>query len=155
MINLTYPYFSKSFYTVDGNWEQWGQWSTCSQTCNGGTQERKRECNDPSSENGETNCYGDDLEIITCNPESCPIDGNWGAWSSWNHCSVSCGGGTQTSTRQCNNPPALFGGQQCAGVDTRTQNCNTHNCPSKQGVPVERIDALLCKTYSNWNWNNK
>ena len=124
--------FSKFFYTVDGNWGQWGQWSTC--TGNGGTHERTKECKDPPSKNEWTTCYGDDIQIITCNPESCPIDGNWGAFNSWNQCSVSCVGGTQSSTRQCHNPPALFGGQQYAGVDTRTQ-----NCPSIQGVPEKRM----------------
>jgi len=114
---------------IDGNWGQWGQWSSCSVTCDGGTQERTRECNDPETQYGGIPCHGDDIQIINCNKLNCPIDGNWGTWSSWHGCSVSCGGGTQTSTRQCNNPPALYGGQQCPGDNERSQDCNDHSCP--------------------------
>ena len=76
-------------------------------------------------------CHGDDYQFIVCKTQNCPIDGNWGTWSSWHECSVTCGGGTQTSTRQCNDPPVLFGGQECPGENERTQNCNEQNCPSK------------------------
>ena len=92
--------------------------------------ERTRECNDPETQYGGIPCHGDDIQIINCNKLNCPIDGNWGTWSSWHGCSVSCGGGTQTSTRQCNNPPALYGGQQCPGDNERSQDCNDHSCPS-------------------------
>ena len=94
--------------------------------------ERTRECNDPETQFGGIPCHGDDIQIISCNTQNCPIDGNWGTWSSWHGCTVSCGGGTQTSTRQCNDPPVLFGGQECPGDDERTQNCNEQNCPSKK-----------------------
>ena len=76
-------------------------------------------------------CHGDDYQFVVCKTQNCPIDGNWGTWSSWHECSVTCGGGSQTSTRQCNDPPVLYGGQECPGEDEKTQNCNEQNCPSK------------------------
>ena len=47
-----------------------------------------------------------------------------GGWSSWNSCSLSCGGGTQTRT--CTNPAPSGGGAPCSGPSS--QSCNTHSC---------------------------
>lgn len=59
------------------------------------------------------------------------VNGGWGAWTSWNSCSLTCGGGTQTRSRSCSNPAPQYGGLSCTGSTTSTQNCNTQNCPSK------------------------
>ena len=32
------------------------------------------------------------------------VDGQWGAWSPWNQCYPTCGGGVSKRVRQCNNP---------------------------------------------------
>jgi len=63
------------------------------------------------------------------------LNGGWSAWSGWSICSASCGGGTQTATRNCNNPSPANGGAQCTltngalGLsETKTQNCNTQSC---------------------------
>merc|ERR1712126_288642 len=54
-----------------------------------------------------------------------------GGWSSWSYgpCSQTCGGGTQTGTRSCNNPRPSGGGSKCPGSDIKTRKCNTHTCP--------------------------
>ena len=57
------------------------------------------------------------------------LAGNWGAWASWGTCSKTCGGGTQTRTRTCNNPAPAYGGAACAGSAADLQNCATQNCP--------------------------
>ena len=44
-----------------------------------------------------------------------PVDGHWGRWSSWSPCSVTCGYGTHTRTRKCNDPPPKNGGEECGG----------------------------------------
>ncbi|CAL4219657.1 unnamed protein product, partial [Meganyctiphanes norvegica] len=49
--------------------------------------------------------------------------------SSWEGCSTTCGGGIRRSSRTCDNPPASNGGSQCAGDNTREENCNTQACP--------------------------
>ena len=120
--------------SVNGELGVWSSWSSCSVTCGGGTHDRNRQCNNPPAQNGGLDCTGFGYEctlfiaMITLIRQCRNIFIN--VTMLFNKY-FSCVGGTQSSTRQCYNPPALFGGQQCAGVDTRTQNCNTHNCPSK------------------------
>ena len=72
------------------------------------------------------------------------VDGAWGAWVDWNDCSSTCGGGSQSRTRMCDNPLPEIGGSMCTTNDlfflsitengirteTDTQTCNNHNCPT-------------------------
>lgn len=58
---------------VNGNWGPWSPWDTCSLTCGGGVQIRKRLCNDPEPKHGGKDCVGDSKDIQTCNNKSCPI----------------------------------------------------------------------------------
>ena len=51
-------------------------------------------------------------------------------------CSAVCGEGTQTKTRQCNNPAPAHGGAQCNGVSSQTQNCNPGPCPGDMFLNV-------------------
>uniref|UniRef100_A0A8C5PCV9 Uncharacterized protein n=1 Tax=Leptobrachium leishanense TaxID=445787 RepID=A0A8C5PCV9_9ANUR len=43
--------------------------------------------------------------------------------------SKTCGKGTQTRRRQCDNPPPAFDGLQCDGPDAQMQICNGRHCP--------------------------
>ncbi|CAC5377940.1 unnamed protein product [Mytilus coruscus] len=62
------------------------------------------------------------------------INGNWGSWSAYGSCSLTCGNGQYTRTRQCDNPAASGGGTDCAGDDAETNNCWTSTCyPSQLG----------------------
>ena len=58
-----------------------------------------------------------------------PEDGGWGSWSSWSSCSVSCGNGTNTRTRRCDNPEPSGGGVDCPGAVNQTEYCNHGECP--------------------------
>ena len=53
-----------------------------------------------------------------------PVNGGWTIWGDWGKCSVTCGGGTQTRSRSCTNPPAAHGGKLCVGTKEMSQNCN-------------------------------
>ena len=55
------------------------------------------------------------------------LDGNWGQWSVYSQCSLTCGSGHQSRSRPCNNP-APNGGLPCIGSSTESQNCNTQSC---------------------------
>ena len=60
------------------------------------------------------------------------LDGNWGQWSAWTTCTVSCGGGNQTRTRQCDNPSPANGGSNCPPETDQKeslQTCGTQLCP--------------------------
>ena len=61
--------------------------------------------------------------ITNCN------HGQWSSWRAWGSCSKSCGWGTRTRRRYCNNPPPSEGGRDCVGVRLNSQtDCNGQDC---------------------------
>ncbi|XP_043342030.1 hemicentin-1 isoform X3 [Cervus canadensis] len=114
---------------VDGNWSEWSSWEECTRSCGRGNRTRTRTCNNPSVQHGGRPCEGIAVETIMCNIRPCPVHGAWSTWQPWGTCSVSCGKGTQTRTRLCNNPPPSFSGSYCDGAETQMQVCNERHCP--------------------------
>ncbi|MGH0125472.1 UNVERIFIED_CONTAM: hypothetical protein FKN15_054569 [Acipenser sinensis] len=114
---------------VHGGFSEWLEWAPCSVTCGQGVQKRIRQCNNPLPANGGQHCLGADTETRSCQSKPCPVAGNWGAWLPWGPCSETCGKGTQTRLRLCNNPPPSFDGPHCEGQDTQTQVCKERHCP--------------------------
>ena len=57
------------------------------------------------------------------------VDGVFTAWSLYNKCSVSCGGGSQTRTRSCTNPAPKYDGLDCDGETSQTRPCGNAPCP--------------------------
>ena len=58
------------------------------------------------------------------------VDGGWSSQRG-GLCSKTCGGGTKTLTRSCNNPVPFCGGKGCSGPSNYQIACNTHCCPGK------------------------
>ncbi|XP_068700145.1 uncharacterized protein [Montipora foliosa] len=116
---------------INGNYSDWSDWSECSRSCSGGIKSRRRECNNPSPLFGGRDCkeIGADTEKVHCNPEPCPVNGNWNSWSMWSFCSVKCGPGKRERMRKCDNPPPRFGGESCVGSDRQTMPCSLSDCP--------------------------
>ncbi|XP_076472746.1 uncharacterized protein LOC143302101 isoform X13 [Babylonia areolata] len=114
---------------VDGNWGSWGPYGPCSVTCGEGTKSRTRQCDNPAPQHGGDTCYGPGTDIVQCNTAACPIDGNWGSWGPYEPCSVTCGEGSKSRTRQCDNPAPQHGGNTCYGPGTDSVQCNTAACP--------------------------
>ena len=56
-------------------------------------------------------------------------DGGWGPWNDKVSCSETCGSGTKTMTRSCDNPSPRNGGKECDGENTKTVPCNEGACP--------------------------
>ncbi|XP_041359749.1 SCO-spondin-like isoform X3 [Gigantopelta aegis] len=110
---------------VDGVYNDWSAWSTCTVTCGGGTQWHSRTCVGPFF--GGLPCQGPARETQDCNTQHCPIDGVYNDWSQWDTCTVTCGGGTQSRSRTCTKPQ--YGGRDCQGPVDDWQDCNTQNCP--------------------------
>uniref|UniRef100_A0A452HQJ6 Uncharacterized protein n=1 Tax=Gopherus agassizii TaxID=38772 RepID=A0A452HQJ6_9SAUR len=111
--------------TGDPAAEEWSQWSVCSLTCGQGSQVRTRSC--VSSPYG-TLCSGLLRETRICNnTATCPVHGLWEEWSPWSLCSVTCGRGARTRTRQCVAPQ--HGGKACEGPEVQTKPCNIAICP--------------------------
>uniref|UniRef100_A0A8C8MI73 Thrombospondin 1b n=1 Tax=Oncorhynchus tshawytscha TaxID=74940 RepID=A0A8C8MI73_ONCTS len=109
---------TKSPCPINGNWGPWSLWDTCSSTCGGGAQTRKRLCNDPAPKYGGKECQGDSKASQLCNRNACPIDG-------------------------CLSNPC-FPGTKCTSVPDGTWSCG--KCPtgySGDGIKCEDIDE--CK----------
>ncbi len=118
----------------------WTDWTTCSATCGGGTQNRT--CTDPKPAYGGADCSGSDSQV--CNTQSCALPVN-GGWTSWTTCSASCDGGTQTRT--CTNPVPANGGADCAGEISQT--CNTQSCGGDDNA-TSTPSTHHHRQYSDW-----
>ncbi|CAF97520.1 unnamed protein product [Tetraodon nigroviridis] len=55
---------------VDGRWQPWSLWSSCSRSCGGGTQQRSRLCYGPFF--GGQPCPGEREEVRSCSEKRCP-----------------------------------------------------------------------------------
>ncbi|XP_026638305.1 adhesion G protein-coupled receptor B1 isoform X1 [Microtus ochrogaster] len=127
---------------VDGNWNEWSSWSTCSASCSQGRQQRTRECNGPSY--GGAECQGHWVETRDCFLQQCPVDGKWQAWASWGSCSVTCGGGSQRRERVCSGP--FFGGAACQGPQDEYRQCGAQRCPEPHEICDEdNFGAVIWK----------
>ena len=56
------------------------------------------------------------------------IDGGWSDWSVYDDCSVTCGTGSQTRTRECNSPEPSNGGSTCDGDSSEITACEEDAC---------------------------
>uniref|UniRef100_A0A7M4G3I1 Thrombospondin 1 n=1 Tax=Crocodylus porosus TaxID=8502 RepID=A0A7M4G3I1_CROPO len=123
-------------FKQDGGWSHWSPWSSCSVTCGMGMITRIRLCNSPVPQLNGKPCAGEARETKSCQKDPCPINGNWGPWSPWDACTVTCGGGLQKHSRLCNNPEPQYGGKDCVGEPTGTRD----NCPNLPNSGQEDYD---------------
>nr|XP_056705042.1 A disintegrin and metalloproteinase with thrombospondin motifs 12 [Euleptes europaea] len=72
-------------------------------------------------------CFSGECITVGKSPEA--VNGAWGSWSAWSHCTRTCGAGIQAAERQCNNPEPQFGGKYCTGERKRYHVCNIKPCP--------------------------
>ena len=116
---------------IDGDWGPWSDFKPCSATCGLGTKRRIRECNNPIPMHGGQECVGFSFEEKPCATGiPCAIHGEWGMWSAWPACSVTCGSEIITRTRQCDSPPPQYGGAFCVGHTVEETVCETKvSCP--------------------------
>lgn len=130
----------RHFLTVDGGYSEWSDFTTCSAKCGGGAKTRTRSCTNPIPNYFGQNCsrFGVSIETLECNTQPCPIDGVFGVWGEFGPCSVTCGDGTQTRERKCDNPAPQHGGAQCQGGTKESKICQEKPCPVNGG-------------YSDWN----
>uniref|UniRef100_A0A8C6WID1 Adhesion G protein-coupled receptor B1b n=1 Tax=Neogobius melanostomus TaxID=47308 RepID=A0A8C6WID1_9GOBI len=129
---------------VDGHWNDWSAWTTCSASCSNGTRQRTRECNGPSY--GGSECHGSWKETDNCYLKECPVDGRWHSWTTWASCSKTCGGGLQQRQRVCEGP--FYGGEPCNGDNKEQKRCNEKRCPEPHEICAEQItgDIVWKKT---------
>ena len=101
-----------------------GVYTTCTQSCGGGTQSHTRNVTQPVLHGGVACPHN--AETRACNTHACPVDcavSNFGVNTT---CSKSCGGGVKTRTRNVTQPSS-FGGSPCPHT-AETFACNAHPC---------------------------
>ncbi|XP_050398287.1 sushi, von Willebrand factor type A, EGF and pentraxin domain-containing protein 1 [Patella vulgata] len=73
------------------------------------------------------------------------VHGGWSAWDPWGECSVTCGSGTISHTRTCDNPPPDAYGKNCEGSNKNIDICHRPPCP------VCSTDDILLAPYVSIN----
>ncbi|XP_032830146.2 thrombospondin-1-like [Petromyzon marinus] len=136
----------------DGGWSHWSPWSSCSATCGVGSSTRMRLCNSPTPQLGGEDCAGSGRDTRECNLMPCPVDGQWGPWSLWSTCSVTCAGGSRTRLRLCNNPEPKHGGRRCVGLSSDTGVCNTQDCPIDGCLSNPCFAGSTCISFVDGSW---
>ncbi|XP_052235583.1 coadhesin-like [Dreissena polymorpha] len=125
------PKFCGLCQLVDGNWEDWGEWSSCSVSCSNGTKTRTRTCSNPPPSNNGLNCTGPNIESKMCANQLCPVHGNWSDWSMWSSCSATCDVGVRKKTRTCTNPKPERSGDYCVGEPSEYTGCFNEPCGAR------------------------
>ena len=106
-----------------------GQWSECSESCNGGTQIRTVTCKNSHVGKCLENTKPNTSQ--PCNDIPCP---EWSV-SQWSKCSKSCNGGTQTRTVMC-------------------KNSYVGNCLEQSKPPSKQIcGEISCPKWITGNWS--
>ncbi|CAB3399890.1 unnamed protein product [Caenorhabditis bovis] len=121
-----------------GQWGAWGEWSACSSAYGTPVQMRTRSC--PTN-----NCQGGSSQeskpCVLYDPQ--PTQPEWGAWGSWSPCSATCGSGTTTRTRVCNNYCTTC---QCIGQAQESKPCNSQPCCSWSAWSSWSACSVTCGT---------
>ena len=65
---------------------QWGSWSRCSRSCNGGTKTRYRQC--LGAKYPHIKCGLEKSQTVSCNPQPCQYS-QWTQWGEWSKCTGS------------------------------------------------------------------
>eukprot|EP00929_Paragymnodinium_shiwhaense_P048014 TRINITY_DN24344_c0_g1_i3.p1 TRINITY_DN24344_c0_g1~~TRINITY_DN24344_c0_g1_i3.p1 ORF type:complete len:1739 (+),score=304.31 TRINITY_DN24344_c0_g1_i3:62-5278(+) len=103
---------------------QWGRWSKCSKSCDGGVKVRTFVVTRPALSGGRP-CEGD-MEERLCKEQDCPVDCS-GRWMEWSKCSKTCDGGQQVKKFKVERPPEA-GGKACP-ASPKLQLCSQGPCP--------------------------
>ncbi len=98
--------------------------------------ERDRADNKNHGQRRDAQLVQNNIASLLMNLFNCISDGKWGEWVSAD-CSVTCGEGTESWSRQCNSPAPSNGGLNCSGEATNTTSCSKPGCP-------------ISKTFCKW-----
>ena len=73
-------------------------------------------------------------------------------WSTWTACSQTCGTGTKSRSRSCDNPVPNYNGQNCTGEYAQAISCKITSCPGKRnGTQLASQMALNHLLFSRLN----
>ena len=135
---------------INGNWSSWSPWSTCATngTCPLGQKQRTRSCTNPSPIGNGSPCLpaNGNIETQPCTTnETCTVNGNWTAWSTWSPCvsDGNCPSGTQERSRSCTAPAPIGSGLPCfpSNGDVDSRPCTLPgNCKCKSIVHLLSLE---------------
>eukprot|EP00933_Yihiella_yeosuensis_P079176 TRINITY_DN9143_c0_g3_i1.p1 TRINITY_DN9143_c0_g3~~TRINITY_DN9143_c0_g3_i1.p1 ORF type:complete len:906 (-),score=162.43 TRINITY_DN9143_c0_g3_i1:130-2847(-) len=106
---------------------EWTGWTKCTKSCGGGESRRTRIITVPASDGGSA-CNPNREEHKVCNPNGCPVDCIFSAWTAWTSCSRTCGGGLAWRRRN-EATEAQSNGKPCIGDKKESQKCGMNACP--------------------------
>mmetsp|Transcript_52161 Transcript_52161/g.138053 ORF Transcript_52161/g.138053 Transcript_52161/m.138053 type:complete len:1039 (-) Transcript_52161:64-3180(-) len=104
----------------------WGPWTECSKSCEGGRHMRHREI--VVKPTGKGHSCPAQIESGVCNDDPCAVDCVLADWSEWTACSASCGPSTRSRRRGVDVWP-VGEGEQCDTNLIEKQDCITNECP--------------------------
>ena len=137
---------------VHGGWTEW-EVTECTGTCHGANWTRTRNCTNPKPHFEGRNCSGPPVEVFKCIPEHCNCKESprnakmgkisnsmaffflsdtceYGEWSDWSPCSVTCGNGTRTRTRGLLNNITKEESNNCDLEETEKCTALEKTCPT-------------------------
>ena len=130
---------------VDCQYTAWSAWSACSQACGGGLQSSTRAVVKNAEFGGF--CSSELARQQACNTQTCEVANCVvSAWSQWSQCSVTCGVGFQTRSRQILSAGSGIGSLQCPTDLSEKQTCNMQACTS---TPVDCVTSTWSSAWSN------
>ncbi|XP_025100019.1 SCO-spondin-like [Pomacea canaliculata] len=123
-------------YCVDGNWGLWESWGACPVTCGLSQRERRRVCDSPPPNVCGKTCPGPSFERASHSCGPMEVDGNWGSWSTWSPCPVTCGQGQRERRRLCDSPSPNVCGRTCPGpsLERTVQLCGPEQVDGQWGM---------------------
>jgi hypothetical protein len=124
---------------VDCQMSSWSNWTACTKSCGDGAIKRRHRYVVTNHEYNGVQC-SHEQDVSTCATEACPVDCIMSDFGDRSDCSVTCGDGTQTSSRETL-LNASYGGVACGN------SIESHTCQGNSECPVD------C-SMSGWgNWS--
>ena len=71
------------------------------------------------------------------------VDGSYSGWYQVSSCTRSCGGGTMTWKRKCDNPSPRNGGKQCQGPAVELRSCANIFCKGRLIYHMIRLQRCI------------
>ena len=142
-------------------WSQWGAWSECTKSCDGGESQRTRREAVKRIGAGRQ-CPGGNSERRRCNQQRCPritttttttelsVDCKWSRWGSWSSCSRSCNRGEKVRKRR-EQVKQQGAGRRCRGGDRDRRSCNTQSCPTTTTTTTELSVDCVWSQWGAWS----